>query len=72
MVIIVRKSDKVVTWAFDLDISEISFTGVNTTLQDLVILDMNTTTADIYEVNYIPDDFEGGKYIFKDNKFEEV
>ena len=70
MVIIVRKEDRVVTWALDVDISEITFTEKNTTLPDLIILDMNTTTADIYEVDSIPDDFEGGKYKFIDNRFE--
>jgi len=70
MVIIVRKEDKVITWALDVDIKDISFTEKNTTLPDLIILDMNTTTADIYEVDSIPDDFEGGKYKFIDNRFE--
>ena len=70
MVIIVRKEDKIVTWALDVDISEITFTEKNTTLPDLIILDMNTTTADIYEIDSIPDDFEGGKYKFIDNRFE--
>ena len=70
MVIIVRKEDRVVTWALDVDIKDISFTEKNTTLPDLIILDMNTTTADIYEIDSIPDDFEGGKYKYIDNRFE--
>lgn len=70
MIIIKRKTDNVVTWAFDCNVDDIDIQDNRTVAPDIIILDMTASTADKVEVASIPADFEGGKYKYVNNQFE--
>ena len=70
MVLIRRKLDNCITYAFDLTLEEVKLGDKVTELKDLIINDMNKTTAELIEVPSIPEDFVGGKYKYVNNQFE--
>lgn len=70
MVLIIRKSDNVITYAFDCSLNEVVIGADKTIAPHVIIMDMKSTTADKVEVATIPNDFDGGKYLYINNSFE--